>query len=129
MNKLQPTDIREKWDWMRPKVEAMFSGTRDRPEELYAACRYGHACLYVSDDCFVVIEPQADRNTGQTEAFIWAIWSDADNAMQSYMPELEAIARAGGAVRIKGNTVHEAISRHFEALGYTKAMTAFERSI
>lgn len=127
--KLQPADIRIKWDWMRPKIEEMFKGTRDRPEELYAACRYGHACLYVSDDCFAVIEPTLDRNTGETVAFVWAIWGSSGNTMSRYMPELERIAREGGAVRLAGNTVHDEIANHFSRLGYVKAMTAFERSI
>lgn len=127
--KLQPADIRLKWDWMRPKIEEMFKGTRDRPEELYAACRYGHACLYVSDDCFAVIEPTLDRNTGETIAFVWAFWCQTGNATERYSPELIEIAKSGGAVRLVGSTAHEALGNHYERQGYARALTTYERSI
>jgi hypothetical protein len=127
--KLQPADIRLKWDWIKPKLEAMFAGSRERPEELYAACRYGHATLYTSDDAFVVFEPQIDRSTGETAAFVWAFWCDTGSAVERYTPQLIEIAKSGGAARLVGVTFHDALARHYEAQGYVKASTTHERSI
>jgi hypothetical protein len=127
--KLQPADIRLKWDWIKPKLGQMFAGSRERPEEVYAACRYGHAALYASDDCFVVIEPRVDRNTGETEAFVLATWCDTGNAVARYFDEVAEIARSGGAVRVVGVSRHDALCAHYEKHCGKKVMTIYERSI
>ena len=127
--KLRPADIRIKWDWMRPKIEEMFKGIRDRPEEIYASCRFGSAALYVSDDAFIVLEPQTNQATGELEAFIRAAWCVSGDAFGAYMEQVIEIAKSGGAVRLVGSTPHESLGAHYEKQGFRRVHTVYEWSI
>ncbi|TAM30259.1 MAG: hypothetical protein EPN60_05295 [Nevskiaceae bacterium] len=96
MDALNPADIRDHWDRIAPAVAECLLGDEDRPEDVYAACLYGHAHLYLAADGFVVFKKRRTRLG--TELRVWcAHCTGPAGALVRYRPDVERLAKEIGA--------------------------------
>lgn len=122
MMKLQTADIRLYWS--RIKQQAIDIAGDDEPvEELYAACRYGRASLYVSDDCWVVLRPYVDPYKGVKKCLVWAMYCDGGDAVERYVPQLIEIAKSGNAVSLTMESQRRGWERRLAGTWKTKTTT------
>ncbi len=93
---LTPADIRVEW----PRIAAQVRGACGSypAEEVYAACRYGTAHLYVCDDGWCVLEGYTRDDTGELEVLVLLAYGKSSISMlDAYGSEIEEIARNYGA--------------------------------
>lgn len=97
--KLQPADIRREWPRIKPAViEACGSFPY---EEVYAACRYGQAALYVCPEGFCVLEQYTAVSDGAPEMNVLLAHAHGEGSMlDAYAGELAEIGRQNGADRV-----------------------------
>ena len=95
---LEPANIRDHWDRIRPGVECVISlsAADYRPEDVYSACVQGLAALYVDDPGFVILAPQINVFTGRRELLVWIAYATYGGAIKRYQPEIDALARREG---------------------------------
>ena len=104
MAALRPRDIRETWDYLRPRVEqARLKGGGDwRPEDVYAACLSGAAHLWMCDEgAFCILQLERNTFTNDLELFVWVAWTPGTHPLREYFEQVRGIARDAGAVRMR----------------------------
>lgn len=114
---LEPANIRQCWDWVRPGVERVIakSGERCRPEDVYAAVVNGSAQLWTSEDGFVVWYIDVCPYSGRRSLWIWMGWSEAHGMFEKYGPQLRDMARRADAERVAFNSPRKGYSRRLSA--------------
>lgn len=67
-------------------------------EEVYAACRFGRAHLYLCPEGWVVLERYIREDTGEAELLVLLAYGEAyESLFHKYNDELETLARNCGA--------------------------------
>lgn len=96
MNKLTPARIHDHWDDISLRVAECLAGDDDRPEDVYAACSYGDAHLYMADDGFAVLRKRQTRRG--IELRVWCAHCRGEQgALDRYDGEIKRLAREIGA--------------------------------
>jgi len=100
--KLKATDIRQVWDDVQPGLQVIKNRFNPewRTEDIYADCVSGNATLYMADGGFFVMRVDVERFTGQSTLFIWIVYGKAEDEWESYLDEIETLARSVGAKSI-----------------------------
>jgi hypothetical protein len=113
--KLEPSDIRQYWDEVRPGLEAiktnMAKACSWRPEDIYAACVNGDAVLYRTEDGFAVCTLEPDQYTGTSDLLIWIAYSykpESNGMLKKYWPSFIEVAKHLGCRGIQTQSLHPA---------------------
>lgn len=113
---LEPCNIREVWDDIRPGLEAikdMWPASNTwRPEDVYAEVVNGNAILYVTEDGFAVCAIETDRWTEVKDLFIWIAYSYHDKPMgllNKYWPSFIEVAGRLGCAGIQYGSLNLAL--------------------
>jgi hypothetical protein len=114
--KLEPSDIRQCWDEVRPGLEAiktnMAKACTWRVEDVYAACVNNDAVLYRTEDGFAVCTLEPDRFTGDTDLLIWIAYSykpESSGTLTKYWPSFIEVAARLGCRGIQTQSLHPAL--------------------
>ena len=114
--KLEPSDIRQCWDEVRPGLEEIKAqwpkASTWRPEDVYAEVVNGNAVLYRTEDGFAVCTIEPDKWTGTSDLFIWIAYSPADKRggmLQKYWLSFIEVAEHLGCRGIQTGSLHPAL--------------------
>lgn len=114
--KLEPSDIRQYWDEVRPGLERikaqMPKACSWRPEDIYAACVNGDAVLYRTEDGFAVCTLETDQYSGTSDLLIWIACSyhpEGRGMLKKYWPSFIEVAAHLGCRGIQTQTLHPAL--------------------
>ena len=100
LNFLRWADIRAEWGWIKPRVDAIRDKcSKDwRTEDVYAACVYNKAQLFVG--CgewehrgFFILQVELNPYTLQNSLFIWLAQGETQGLYPVFYSELRSIAR------------------------------------
>ena len=113
--KLEPCNIRECWDRVRPGLEEIKScwpaSNTWRPEDVYAEVVGGDAVLYMTEDGFAICTIDTDRWTGTSDLFIWIAYAHEPGGMlKKYWPSFIEVAKHLGCVGIQTGSLNPALS-------------------
>ena len=113
---LEPSDIRQYWDEVRPGLEAikaeMPKACTWRPEDVYAEVVNGDAVLYRTEDGFAVCTLQPDKYAGTSDLLIWIAYSyqpEGSGMLQKYWPSFIEVAARLGCRGIQTQSLHPAL--------------------
>lgn len=111
--KLLSQPIEQNWDKIKDLVTTVIEGTRCRPEDIYAACRYGHAHLFMSDDGFMILQEQTHVMDKAKVLYIWVAhrFDNKVGLINEYKDEVLEIAKSIGAKRISFSTTRLGFSK------------------
>jgi hypothetical protein len=114
--KLEPSDIRQCWDEVRPGLEQikadMAKACTWRLEDVYAECVKGDAVLYRTEDGFAVCTLETDRFTGTSDLLIWIAYSyrpEKSGLLTKYWPSFIEVAKHLGCKGIQTQSMHPAL--------------------
>ena len=114
---LEPCNIRQVWDEVRPGLEAIKERWPEsntwRPEDIYAEVVNGDAVLYMHDGCFAVCTIEADRWTETRDLFIWVAYAPPHKrggTARKYWPSFIEVAKRLGCSGIQLGTRNPVLS-------------------
>ena len=111
---LTSSDIKEEWHWVKPGIEEINENDPDPqqiPEDVYAACKYGLAKLFVMGDneLFVVLTEIPETET-DISLSIWYFWVSpkcrGSKKAREFFPGLTKYAEENGYKSIQFETAH-----------------------
>lgn len=121
---LRIADIRVEWDRIKSDVSEVLHG--ERPEDVYAACRFGRASLVMADDgAFCVCRTEVDGFTGETVCWVWVLHGPP-GTLRRNLDDFDDLARKNGAVVMRQASRIEAWSN---MPGWVKGDTIYERRL
>jgi hypothetical protein len=113
---LEPSDIRQCWDEVRPGLEEIKARWPEantwRPEDVYAAVVNGDAVLYRTEDGFAVCTIEVDQYTGTKDLFIWIAHAPEEKRggmLQKQWPSFIEVAERLGCKGIQTGSLHPAL--------------------
>ena len=116
--KLEPRNLREVWDDIKPGLEAI---KRDWPElstwrveDVYAAVLQEQAVVYTTEDGFAVCMLDTDEFTQQTDLCIWIAYAYEMNRggmLSKYLPSFIEVARDLGCRGVSTASNHPALAK------------------
>lgn len=118
--KLEPCNIREVWDRIKPGLEEIKAQWPDlstwRVEDVYAAVIMEQAVLYATDDGFAVCTLDVDRYSGRTDLCIWIAYAynKRQGTLNKYLPSFIEVARHLGCAGVSTLSNHPALSALFD---------------
>lgn len=128
--RLNRVDIEPYWDAIKESVSNIVRGTHAKPEDVYAACKYGHAHLFISEDVYIVFQEQNHPLDHEKELFIWIAerLNNKVNIMHDYQEEVINIAKCVGAKRITFLTTRPGFLKALPS-GWRLRQTTYELEI
>ncbi|MDH5257872.1 MAG: hypothetical protein OEX07_07680, partial [Gammaproteobacteria bacterium] len=108
--------IRKNWDEIKPRLVEL----KDRQnaswqvEDVYASVLYEKSFLYVADEGFVIVKPQADFYTGEMELLIWIAVGIGTGLHDKYLNELKQMAKSFGATSLLMQSPRKGFERNPE---------------
>jgi len=118
--KLEPCNIREVWDRIRPGLEEIKATWPKyctwRVEDVYAEVIMEQAVLYAVDDGFAVCTLDTDQYTGETDLCIWIAYAynKHSGTLNKYLPSFIAVAKDLGCRGVSTRSNHPALSALFD---------------
>jgi hypothetical protein len=118
--KLEPSNIREVWEQIRPGLEEIKATwpalSTWRVEDVYAAVIMEQAVLYAVDDGFAVCTLDTDQYTGKTDLCIWIAYAynKHSGTLNKYLPSFIAVAKDLGCEGVSTLSNHPALSTLFD---------------
>ena len=118
--KLEPCNIREAWDRIKPGLEEIKAAwpkySTWRVEDVYAEVIMERAVLYANDDGFAVCTLDTDQYTGETELLIWIAYAynKKSGTLNKYLPSFVAVARDLGCKGVSTFSNHPALDVLFD---------------
>src|SRR5882762_4892670 len=110
--RLVRVEIQPNWERIKSYVEGLVSGTHSIVEDVYAACKYGHAHLFMSEDGFVILQEQIHPMDKEKELLVWlGQMFDNRNMFISYESEIREIAKEIGVKRVVFFTTRSGFAR------------------
>jgi len=134
--KLEPSNLREVWDTIKPYLEQM---RRDWPElgtwrveDVYAEVLREQAVIYMTEDGFAVCTLETDKYSGRTDLFIWIAYAYDNNRggmLQKYLPSFIEVAKHLGCSGVATASNHPALAQ-FQGMTpvYTQYRAAIDES-
>ena len=114
--KLEPQDIRQFWDEVKPGLEEIKKCWPEsntwRLEDIYAEVVNGDAVLYRTEDGFAICTLETDKWTGNSDLFIWIAYSPKDKVggmLKKYWPSFIEEAKRLGCKGIQTGSLHPAL--------------------
>lgn len=125
---LTQVDIRQVWDTVRPQLEYVkeIRGGTWRPEDVYAACVYGVADLYVDDKGFVILRPMVDDYSRERFLLVWMAYGEGYDFMDRNQAQVVALARANGFTKLQ---FWRKARGNYESKGFHKEFTIYEMEL
>jgi hypothetical protein len=119
--KLEPCDIREVWDKIKPGLEEIKAEwpvqNTWRVEDVYAAVIAEQAVLYDTEDGFAICNLRVDQYSGATDLLIWIAYA-YDNKrggiLKKYLPSFIEVAKHLGCGRVVTLSRHPALAKVLE---------------
>ena len=132
-SKLEPRNIRELWDVIKPGLEAVKAQWPElstwRVEDIYAAVIAERAVLYANEDGFAVCSIDTDQYSNEADLFIWVAYAyePGNNLMQKYLQSFIEVAKRLGCRGVITESCHPALAK-MEALEpvYTRYRVAVD---
>jgi len=131
--KLEPSNIRDVWDDIKPGLEAV---KRDWPElstwrveDVYAEVLQERAVVYVTEDGFAVCKLDTDTYSGESDLFIWIAYAydgKRGGILTKYLPNFIEVAKHLGCKGVSTRSNHPALA-HLREL--TPVYTEYRVSI
>lgn len=92
---LSLANIRDCWEDILPGLWQVKAKTQApwRPEDIYAACVSGQACLYRADPGFIVVQADKDRLTGEPQLLVWVAYAEGEGNIEQFQEEVDDLAR------------------------------------
>ena len=125
---LEPRNIRELWDDIKPCLEELKAkwpnqGTW-RVEDVYAAVIAEQAVLYAVDEGFAICTLDTDKYSGKTDLYIWIAYAYEDSRggiLKKYLPSFIEVAKSLGCSGVTTASSHPALAQmeEFEVM-YTR---------
>ena len=119
--KLEPSNIRDVWDQIRPGLEEIKTEwpalSTWLVEDVYAAVIAERAVLYTTEDGFAVCTLDTDKYSGETDLFIWIAYSYDDKRggiLRKYLPSFIEVARHLGCRGVTTRSNHPALANMTE---------------
>ena len=116
-HKLEPSNIRDVWDDIKPGLEAV---KRDWPElstwrveDVYAAVLQEQAVVYVTEDGFAVCKLDTDDYSQETNLCIWIAYAYEGNRggiLKKYLPSFIEVAKRLGCRGVSTLSNHPALA-------------------
>jgi hypothetical protein len=114
---LEPCDIRELWDVVKPGLEAIKTQWPElstwRVEDIYAAVIAEQAVLYANEDGFAVCSIDTDQYSHERDLFIWVAYAyePGNNLLQKYSASFIAVAKRLGCKGVITESNHPALAK------------------
>lgn len=131
---IDPKDLHHWWPMVEEGVLYVSQmGDGWRPEDVYAAVRYGHSTLHVvvNDgrcDGFFVLTPTRNRWTNLPELHVWIAYSNDDpEVFKAGQEEIERCANGMGASKIVFTSPRKGWERRLP--GYKPGLMLFEKRL
>lgn len=116
--KLEPRDLREVWDTIKPGLEAVKQAWPElstwRVEDVYAAVLQEQAVVYTTEDGFAVCMLETDEYSQRSDLFIWIAYSYENGPgglMKKYLPSFIEVARSLGCRGVSTASNHPALAK------------------
>lgn len=122
---LQPADICEHWEAIKPTLQIMLDSSA---EELYAACVSGEAVLLKAPEGFVVVTEQTSRD-GRKDLFVWAVAGRGGHFYRRYWPDLADMAKHLGCAAVTGRVREERVGELLEHHGWKRTYIEYSREV
>ncbi|MGH1374497.1 MAG: hypothetical protein ACRBBW_20845 [Cellvibrionaceae bacterium] len=87
----------------------------------------GEATLFTEGESFVVLHPRAFGD--HLTVIVRAAWSKEGNALEKYQPEIQELAKAVGASKLRFETARVGFDRCAPKLGWEKTLTTWEQGL
>jgi hypothetical protein len=118
---LEPCNIRELWDVIKPGIEAIKAEWPEqctwRVEDVYAAVIAERAVLYAKEDGFAICSISTDEYSNDSDLFIWIAYAyePGHNLIEKYLQSFIEVARRLGCKGVITDSCHPALAK-MEAL-------------
>jgi hypothetical protein len=118
--KLEPCNIREVWDRIKPGLEEIKAQWPDlsswRVEDVYASVIMEQAVLYETEDGFAICTLDTDQYTGNADLCIWIAYaySKKSGTLNKYLPSFIEVAKDLGCKGVSTLSNHPALSALFD---------------
>jgi hypothetical protein len=115
--KLEPQDLREVWDTIKPGLEAIKAAWPELStwlvEDVYASIKAKESVVYVTEDGFAVCNVITDQYSGLSDLFIWIAYSfqPGGNMIEKYLPSFIEVARDLGYRGVVTQSNHPALAK------------------
>jgi hypothetical protein len=94
-------------------------------EDVYAQCLMGRAFCYTCSDGFVIVKPQENQFTLESELFVWVCISSAIDGLTEYNEDIRAIAKDINATSIIFSSPREGFRKIAKQNGW-QSMTEYK---
>lgn len=119
--KLEPCDIREHWDEIRPgliELKAEWPKAHTwRPEDVYAEVLKGDAVLYKTEDGFTICTYYVEPYTRETDLYIWIGYiypHKRGGTLKKYWPSFIEVAESLGFAGVRLESPNPAFNSYEE---------------
>ena len=118
--KLEPCNIREAWDRIKPGLEEIKErwpkASTWRVEDVYAHVIMEQAVLYETDDGFAVCTLETDEFTGEADLSIWIAYAynKRSGTLSKYLPSFIEAAKGFGCKGVNTYSNHPAVATVFD---------------
>ena len=119
---LEPCNIREVWDTIKPGLEAIKAEWPQlstwRVEDVYAAVIAEQAVLYAVEDGFAICNLDTNKYSGETDLCIWIAYAYEGNRggmLKKYLPSFIEVAKSLECSGVTTVSNHPALA-HMEEL-------------
>ena len=93
--------------------------------EVYKACAYGEAFLFMEGESFTILKPIVED--GVSKLLVWVAYSKVGNAYHKFMTFIEERAKELEVNEIEFWTALEPMNRFVRSKGWTKRYTIWSR--
>ena len=115
---LEPSNIREVWDTIKPGLEELKAewpmlGSW-RVEDVYAAVLAEQAVLYAVEEGFAICTLDTDKYNGETDLYIWIAYAYEGNRggiLKKYLPSFIEAAKSFGCSGVTTASNHPALAQ------------------
>lgn len=130
---VHPDDIHAYWPYVQPRLLKVKERTKARwiPEDVYAALKAGRSSLHIAEQGvdyvgFVILQPSSDYD-GKT-LWVWVVFSEGQDLIERYEPQLTGYARKIGAKRLSFSSPRK-WERRLKVFGWSEAHAVFEKEV
>ena len=112
------SDIKKEWDWVKvglEEINARDPDPKQTPEDVYAACRYGRAKLFIMDNKQLFVVLSEFRESDEIiHLVVWYCWASnrGQKKMKTWLPDVEKYAKENGYTSVMCESAHIGIAEY-----------------